>query len=165
MTSLVTPHGCPIDERSSFSRWSMRLWKECLDLSAHQVKTATSNRRSIKDENLETASHVLRFFDLSPKVSSLNTVNQRSWKHRVALMTIRKNFLKQLLMFWKIQAYFKELMFEHRLFVFRDTRRDWDKFCPGLFLFCRQPVNTGEIGESFFWLKHLNFLNTKVRTG
>ncbi|WP_207414016.1 hypothetical protein, partial [Enterococcus hirae] len=43
-------------------------------LSAHQVKTATSNRRSIKDENLETAPHVLRFFDLSPKVSSLNTV-------------------------------------------------------------------------------------------
>ncbi|EOB3457300.1 hypothetical protein ACIJDO_002485, partial [Enterococcus hirae] len=40
----------------------------------HQVKTATSNRRSIKDGNLETASHVLRFFDLSPKVSSLNTV-------------------------------------------------------------------------------------------
>ena len=49
------------------------------------------------------------------EVSSLNAVNQRSWKHRVALMTIRKNFLKQLLMFWKIQAYFKELMFEHRL--------------------------------------------------
>ena len=42
-------------------------------------------------------------------------MNQRSWKHRVALMTIRKNFLKQLLMFWKIQAYFKELMFDHRL--------------------------------------------------
>ena len=102
MTSLVTPHSCPIYERSSFSRWSMRLWKECLDLS-------------VKDENLETAPHVLGFFDLSPKVSSLNTVNQRSWKHRVALLTIRKNFLKQLLMFWKIQAYFKELMFEHRL--------------------------------------------------
>ena len=27
----------------------------------------------------------------------------------------KKEFLKQLLMFWKIQAYFKELMFEHRL--------------------------------------------------
>ena len=137
MTSLVTPHSCPIDERSSFSRWSMRL----------RQKQHQEIRRNFR------------------RCCFCLTVNQRSWKHRVALMTIRKNFLKQLLMFWKIQAYFKELMFEHRLFAFRDTRRDWDKFCLGLFLFWRQSVNTGEIGESFFWLKHLNFLNTKVRTG
>ena len=78
-----------------------RLWKGRFDLS-------------VKDENLETVPHVLRFFDLSPRVSSLNTVNKRLWKHREAPMTIRKNFLKQLLMFWKIQAYFKELMLEHR---------------------------------------------------
>ena len=87
MTSLVTPHSCPIDERSSFSRWSMRL----------RQKQHQEIRRNFR------------------RCCFCLTVNQRSWKHRVALMTIRKNFLKQLLMFWKIQAYFKELMFEHRL--------------------------------------------------
>ncbi len=87
MTSLVTPHSCPIDERSSFSRWSMRL----------RQKQHQEIRRNFR------------------RCCFCLTVNQRSWKHRVALMTIRKNFLKQLLMFWKIQAYFKELMFEYRL--------------------------------------------------
>ena len=70
--------------------------------------------RANKRGFFKIAPHILENHRLLLRSCFLNTVNQRSWKHRVALITIRKNFLKQLLMFWKIQAYFEELMIEHR---------------------------------------------------
>ena len=48
---------------------------------------------SIKDENLETAFHVLRFFDLIPKGSSLNAVG-KVVKEAFSSERIREDFLK-----------------------------------------------------------------------
>ena len=55
---------------------------------------------------------------------------KRGWDKSVQHQEIRRNFRKLLLKFLVNFGLFpKMLLLYHRLFVFRDTRRDWDNFC------------------------------------